>query len=612
MTDAQCPAENLDHIQSLLDQAVIRHGNRPQALLQILRDIQAEAGQISATSRSAVAERLGVPLGEVLAVTEFYGFLSTGPRGDYDLRFSDSITDHLLGSRTLLDQMLAALQCRLGECRADGRVTVDVTSCTGLCDQGPAALINGRVLTRLTSQRVAAIVAAINAGIPLAQWPADWFVVSDHIHQPGLLLQTRQPPGAGLAAAIQRGRSGMLDALESAGLRGRGGAGFPTHRKWRFCHAAPGQDGQEVCDVAYGERVVVCNADEGEPGTFKDRVLLARHLDQVLEGMTIAAFTIGANQGFLYIRGEYAFLAPQVEATLARRRAAGLLGRQVGGLSGFNFDIAVHWGAGAYICGEESALIESLEGRRGIPRNRPPFPVTHGYLGRPTVVNNVETLVAAALIAEHGGAWFAAQGTPISRGSKILSISGDVARPGIYEFPFGITLDEVLAAAGAESVQAVQVGGPSGALLGPDAGQRRIAFEDLATGGSLIVFNQTRDLLDVISNFTSFFHHESCGFCTPCRCGTAVLDRLLQKVAAGHGTSADLVELQATGVLMKQYAHCGLGQTAANPLLDGLARFPLTFQRRLTSENFVPAFDLDGALTIARDLSGRTDPEAYL
>ncbi|NUP85518.1 MAG: SLBB domain-containing protein, partial [Burkholderiaceae bacterium] len=392
--------------------------------------------------------------------------------------------------------------------------------------------------------------------------------------------------------------------LATSGLRGRGGAGFDTARKWQLCRAAPLRQS--------GTRVVVCNADEGEPGTFKDRVLLAEQADTVIEGMTVAARVLGARTGFVYLRGEYRFMLEHLQAVLARRRTAGLLGTGILGTPGFDFDIAIHLGAGAYVCGEESALIESLEGKRGQPRIRPPFPVESGYRGQPTVVNNVETYAAAAHIALHGGAWWAAMGVPGSTGSKLHSVSGDVARPGVYEWPFGVTVAEILAEAGATDVQAVQVGGPSGQCLAAHEFGRRIAFDDVPTAGAFMVFGAGRDMFEVARGFAQFFAHESCGFCTPCRVGTELVRRRFDKLAAGYGSIFDEAELRALESLLHGTTHCGLGASATNPLRDTLARFRPAYDSRLASPRFVPAFDLDAELEPSRRVTGRDDAGAHL
>jgi [NiFe] hydrogenase diaphorase moiety large subunit len=277
-----------------------------------------------------------------------------------------------------------------------------------------------------------------------------------------------------------------------------------------------------------------------------------------------------------------------------------------------DFDIEIHVGAGAYVCGEESALIESLEGKRGTPRNRPPFPVTNGYLDQPTVVNNVETYAAAALIALNGGEWYAGIGTRQSAGTKILSVSGDCARPGLYEYPFGVTVRQVLEDCGGKDVQAVQISGPSGICISPDEFDRRIGFEDLPTAGAFMVFNHSRDMFEVARNFVHFFQHESCGFCTPCRVGTSLLKNLMDKLHNGHGSPYDFTEIEKLNQLLLSMSHCGLGHTACNPVLDTIAKFRPAYERRLEHTDFTPAFDLDRALAAARQMTGRDDPGAHI
>jgi [NiFe] hydrogenase diaphorase moiety large subunit len=484
---------------------------------------------------------------------------------------------------------------------ADGRASVGLTSCTGLCDQGPALLVNGRAIGRLSEDRVDQLVDLIRSRSPLASWPAELFEIADNVQRKDLLLQARLAPGDAIRAAFTRGVAGMLEEIKRSNLRGRGGAGFSTGLKWETAQQAPGPT-----------RFVICNADEGEPGTFKDRVLLRSHLDLVLDGMTVCAFVAGAQKGFIYLRGEYLFLKDPIEAALAERRTAKLLGRDVLGRRGFDFDVELHLGAGAYVCGEESALIESLEGKRGVPRNRPPYPVTHGYLQQPTVVDNVETLAAAAIIAKNGAEWYRSRGTAKSAGSKVLSVSGDCARPGIYEFPFGVSVTQVLQACGAVRTQAVQVGGPSGVLLARSEFGRRIAFEDVPSAGAFMIFDDSRDMLDVVVNFGRFFAHETCGFCTPCRVGTNLLHRSLVALASGKGTTKNLSNALELSRLLKQASHCGLGHTACNPLLDLHAKFKPTIERRLGSLRFQPSFDLDEALRPARELTGRDDALAHL
>ena len=585
---------------------------QPTRLLHLLREIQARYHHIPSAAIEQMAELLTISRTHIIGVIEFYSFFHLTPRGHYELLVSDSITDHMLGKIPLLDYLSTKLEVAVGQVRNDGLVSLDNTSCTGMCDQGPAGLINGYALTHLSYARIDQLSDLINQQIPLDKWPTELFLVEDNIQKTDLLLNNPIQIGAALIAMFNRGTQETLAEINLSELRGRGGAGYKTAWKWHLCYEGPEDDA--FCDVATQRqqpRYVVCNADEGEPGTFKDRVLLNSYAHQVLEGMTLCAAIIGAEQGFLYLRGEYLFLYEKLQNTLKERREAGLLGQNILN-KGLNFDIEICLGAGAYICGEESALIESLEGKMGIPRNRPPYPVTQGYLGKPTVVNNVETFLAAASISVHGGEWFAAIGTEKSKGTKLLSICGDCERPGIYEYPFGTTMQTILNDCGASDVLGIQIGGPSGIFISNHEFERQLGFEDLATGGSFIIFNKHRNILDIVNNFTHFFAHESCGFCTPCRVGTSLLKNQLTKIIEGHGSAGDVVALEEICQIIKKQSHCGLGQTAANPVLTTLSRYPELYHQLLKKISYEPGFDLDGALDTARRLAQRNDPNAHL
>ena len=612
---------------AVVERVVERNGRDPTRMVQILREVQEALDWLSPEAIDALQAALKVPRTKIEGVAGFYAFFYLQPRGSYRLLLSDNITDRMLGNEALLKRLCRNLWIEPGKVSEDGLVSVDTTSCTGLCDQGPALLVNNRAIGRLTAERIDQIAELVRSKVPLAEWPDELFFIEDNIRRADVLLGNDMQPGDALRAAralapdeglmasnMRSWREGLptglggpaaiLDEIKHANLRGRGGAGFTTALKWEACRNAPLKLGQQ--------RIVVCNADEGEPGTFKDRVLLTRYADLVFEGMTVAAYSVGATQGFLYLRGEYRHLLEPLNAVLERRRGENLLGQNILGIPGANFDIQIHLGAGAYVCGEESALIESLEGKRGTPRNRPPFPVTNGYLDQPTIVNNVETFAAAALIALKGGAWYANIGTRHSAGTKILSVSGDCARPGIYEYPFGVSVRQVLADCGADDVQAVQVSGPSGVCIAPAEFDRLIGFEDIPTAGAFTIFNSSRDMFEVARNYVHFFQHESCGFCTPCRVGTALLKSLMDKLHRGAGSPYDFAEIEKLNVLLQSMSHCGLGHTACNPVLDTIARFRPAYDRRLMQKEFTPAFDLDQALSLARQMTGRDDAAAHL
>jgi len=603
--DAAHPsADQSRAIDSATAEALARHRSDSTRLLQILIETQDRLSWLPPRAITQLAAGLGLSRARVEGVAGFYSFLHMRPVGRYRVLFADNIVEEMQGSRALMREFCRQLWVEPGKLSEDGLLSVDVTSCIGMGDQGPSLLVNGTTIPALTQERIGLIAELIRNRTPVGDWPPELFHVEDNVRRRDMLLDSGVAPGDALRRAVAQGRDGLMAALKDSNLRGRGGAGFATWRKWEFCRQAAAPE--------TGARAIVCNADEGEPGTFKDRLLLTRYADLMFEGMTLAAFAIDAKQGFLYLRGEYRYLRDRLEATLARRRRDGLLGRSILGVEAFDFDVEIHLGAGAYVCGEETALIESLEGKRGTPRIRPPFPVTHGYLGRPTSVNNVETLALATLIAARGGETFAQCGTPQSTGTKLLSVSGDCARPGVYEFPFGVTIAEVLDACGASNTQAVQLGGAAGITLAQDEFSRRIAFEDAPTAGAFMVFDQTRDMFAVARNFVRFFAHESCGFCTPCRIGTALLRDCLDKLADGHGSPLDLAEIERLDRLLQATSHCGLGQAAANPVLDGLRKFRKAYEARMLHADFQPAFNLDAALARARQMTGRDDASAHL
>ena len=500
---------------------------------------------------------------EIRGIIDFYSFLEKDWSPGYHLYLSTNVTDDFAGQQDNL-AFFRTLQNRYPK-----RFRVTPTSCSGLCDQGPGALLNGYPIAGMNSEWRSTLTNLVEGKIT----PEDFFsklsAVDDNIRVRDLLLDRQLSPGKALQHAMQLTPDAVIDEVKRAQLRGRGGAGFSTAFKWQGCRHSPGE-----------HKIIICNADEGEPGTFKDRVLLQRHLDQVLDGMTIAAYAVGADHGYIYLRHEYQFLLQHLIDTITQRYQQGFLGKNILDHPSFQFDLHIHLGAGAYVCGEESALIESMEGKRGIPRVRPPYPAQQGYMGLPTVVNNVETFCCVSEIAINGGDQFAAQSCQGSTGTKVHSISGDCERPGIYELPFHTTIAEALTLAGATNTQAVQVGGPSGKLIFPHQFDRALNFSEVSSGGSFMIFDNSRDLFAIVKNFTDFFHHESCGFCTPCRVGCGILSEKLDKFAASHASDDDILHLREMMELMDVASHCGLGQTAAHPVRWLLEEKPDFFRQR--------------------------------
>jgi NADH-quinone oxidoreductase subunit F len=367
----------------------------------------------------------------------------------------------------------------------------------------------------------------------------------------------------------------VVNEIKASGLVGRGGAAFPTGIKWEGAAKAAGM-----------EKYVICNADESEPGTFKDRILLIDDPHRTIEGMLIAGYAIGARKGYIYIRAEYPYILPVLEHALREAREADLLGESILG-SGFSFDIELRVGAGAYICGEETALFESIEGKRGFPRVKPPFPTTHGLFGKPTVINNVETLCNVPLLIAQGAPEYRRIGTEKSPGPKLFCVSGDVGRPGLYEVPFGVTLRELLDMAGGvadeKKLQSVLFGGAAGAFATSEHLDVKMTFEDLRAAGLplgsgvVMVFDETRDMRDVLKRLGHFFAHESCGKCYPCQIGTQRQKEILERIAKGQVLGGDLIRLQDVGWTMTDASLCGLGQTAASAVLSAIKLWPEMF-----------------------------------
>jgi [NiFe] hydrogenase diaphorase moiety large subunit len=562
-------------------------------LLDIVEQVQLHFGYVSDEAVESIAAGLGMHAVEVEDTVSFYAFLDREPKGRFRIRLSKTPISFMNGARDVARAFEQALGVVIGQTSPDGMFTLEWTSDIGMADQEPAALINRMVLTALTPEDVPAIIAALRRRGHDGDALPNAMVRSSLVH-PGALLSGLRDPDAGTRAALASTPDQVIEEMTKSKLRGRGGAGFPTGMKWRLTRKAVGED-----------HYIVCNADEGEPGTFKDRVLLAEFPDLVFDGMTVAGYALGARQGLVYLRGEYAYMWDALQKVLATRRDLGLLGTKICGREGFDFDIRIQLGAGAYICGEESSLLESLEGKRGAPRDRPPFPTERGYLQQPTSIDNVETFACAARILEKGATWFSGFGTKDSTGTKLMSVAGDCARPGVYELPFGITVNELLDLVGAPDAQYVQVSGPSGMAVAPKDFGRRIAYEDLSTGGSTMIFGPERDVLDIALQFADFFVAESCGWCTPCRVGTTLLKQGMEKVVAGRATLTDLAEMEALANTVVRMSRCGLGQSAPNPILTTMRNFPELYEARLAPDPFTPRVTLHDAMREAVAVQGR-------
>ncbi|MFO7942830.1 MAG: NAD(P)H-dependent oxidoreductase subunit E [Anaerolineales bacterium] len=576
-------------------------------LLDMLLDIQGEFSCIPEEAVGVLAEELEMSEVNIEETVSFYHFFTREPAGKYAVYLNNSPVSFMYGRAEVAETFEKEVGVSFNEVTEDGLIGLWETADIGMNDQEPAAIINDTLFTELTPAKVKKIVRAMKEGKEIEEIAEDvaeamynrdglQTMVKNNLHAKGTVLFSEVELGKALKKAVELTPEEIVEEIKDSNLRGRGGAGFPTGLKWDFCRRSQ------------GERVyLICNADEGEPGTFKDRVIMTQLPEQLFESMAIAAYALEAQEGFVYLRYEYSYMKDYLEGVLQKMRDDNLLGKNILGKEGFDFDIRIQLGAGSYVCGAESALIESLEGKRGEPRNRPPFPVQRGYQDYPTVVNNVETLAKVAPIMIRGADWFKSIGTKESAGTKLLSISGDCQEPGVYEMEWGMTIREMLEMVGAPDTQAVIVGGPSGVCIDPTHFGRSVAFEDLATGGSMILVGEQRDLLEeFILPFTNFFIEESCGSCTPCRDLTVILRDKLLKILNGNGSQKDIDELYEWGQMGKDANRCGLGQTSANPILTTIENFRNLYEERVqTDEDYVSTFDFEKAVADSCEAVGR-------
>lgn len=565
------------------------------ALLPALEEAQSLYGWIPEAVAAAIAHTLHVPLVDVHGVIDFYSMLYREPVGRTVVRVCTDPSCALRGGDAVLATACRLADVEIGGTSVDGAVTVERSPCLGHCNSGVSVNVTyGNVargdalrnitFVHVTPEEVEAVFTG--QGRTTADFYSEDYVGGDLSLVTPMCGRGRRTAlveyqSVGGTQGLRKVLGGMspaqvLETVKEAGLLGRGGAAFPTEIKWSGAAGAPG-----------GDKYFVVNADESEPGTFKDRVLLEGDPGRVLEGMIIGAYAIGAHKAYIYIRGEYPMAIERVQAALQEFRDAGLLGSDILG-SGFDLEVEVRAGAGAYICGEETALFESIEGKRGFPRIKPPFPATHGLFGRPTAINNVETLAKLPFIFGRGAEQFRQFGTAGSTGPKLLCVSGDVVRPGLYEVPFGITLRHLINGLAGGVVggdlQAVLLGGAAGSFVTPAMLDVKMSFEDLRAAGlamgsgAVMVFNETRDLRDILMRLGRFFAHESCGKCYPCQIGTQRQFEILERLAEQRLLPGDAERLTDVGWTMTDASLCGLGQTAAAAVLSAMEHWPELFK----------------------------------
>ncbi len=595
------------NFDSVIAQSCNKRKNDPGRILDILWEVQRSLGCINEEAMEKIAATINTSRVQIEGIVSFYSFFSETPKGKIIIRLCDDIVDRHAGIDKIAAVFAEELGIEIGQTSPDRNFSLEYTSCIGMSDQAPAAMVNEVMVTSLTPDSAREIARRLRSTLDpstLVTVKGDGnngdhlvnAMVRNNIRLKGEVILDEIQAEAGLKKALTKAPLEVIQEMIESGLRGRGGAGFSTGDKWRLAQKAQAN-----------QRFVICNADEGEPGTFKDRVLLTERANLIFEGMTIAAYAIGSDSGILYLRAEYAYLRPYLENVLDLRRKSGLLGSAISGKKGFDFDIRIQLGAGAYICGEESALISSCEGLRGEPKNRPPFPVEKGYQSKPTIVNNVETFCCAARILDRGAEWFAGIGTKASHGTKLLSISGDCTKPGVYEIPYGVEVAALLEMAGAEDPVIVQVGGASGEMIGRGFFNRKICFSDLPTGGALTIFNSRRNVLAIVDNYLKFFADESCGYCTPCRVGIVFLRERIQQVMNGFAENADLDYLKDLSKTIMMTSRCGLGSSAPKCVLHSMAQFPLVYSSHLkeSTDGLQSGFNIQKALEESRRIAKR-------
>jgi NADH-quinone oxidoreductase subunit F len=552
---------------------------RRELLLPGLHALQSGIGWISHGALNYLCEALSVPPADAFGVASFYSMLALSEQAPDVLHVCDDIACRSNGAMELIDECERVL----GPGGTGEAVGWRRSPCLGRCDRAPAVFVqrtgtdnfdHGPVHADLSGRLIDGLAELARMNLELGidrsttpQGPAEVRLLRRIVEgvDPASLESYRAHGGyTALERALAMGPANIRALITASGLTGRGGAGFPTGRKWDMAAAEP------------APRYVVANADESEPGTFKDRLLIEEDPFALIESLTIAAIAVGASKGFVYLRGEYPLARQRLAAALVSARSAGLLGDDILG-TGASFEIELRVGAGAYICGEETALFNSIEGYRGEPRNKPPYPTQVGLFGRPTVVNNVETLLNVPVILTGGTEAYRELGTDRSTGTKIFAISGHVGVPGVYEVPFGTPLQDLLALAGGmrigSSLGSVLLGGAAGTFIGPDALEMPLANETAAEhgaslgSGAVVVFDTGTDMADIVARIAAFFRHESCGRCAPCRIGTVRQEELLVRARAGFDAAPLIREV---GQAMTDASICGLGQTAANAVRSAI------------------------------------------
>lgn len=566
---------DLGDLQAYLDE-VKPKGRR--MVLPALHRTQELYGWVPPQAQEAISRALRVPLADIHGVIEFYTMFYNEPTARRVVRVCEDSACTLAGGHDVMERIESELGLGHGETSEDRSVTYEHVPCLGMCEFAPVALNGERPAGDLTPEDVPAFLAGTYPEPELRVYgePLIKLFRAGKVDPASLQEYEAMEGYAALRKALTMTPEDVIGMMKDSDVLGRGGAMFPLGQKWAFTRGAPGDP---------SEKHIIANADESEPGTFKDRVLMENDPFSLIESMTLAAYAVGAENGWIFIRGEYPRAARRLQTAIDKAREAGYLGRDLFGKKGFHFDIELRISAGAYICGEETALFEAIEGKRGFPRIKPPFPTTHGLFQQPTAINNVETLVAGLAVVRVGLDEWTSLGTKESPGTKWFCLSGNVQKPGLYEVPFGYTVREMIEMAGGvpggKEIQAVLMGGAAGVFIGPDRFDTPLTYEDTRENnipmgsGVIMVFDETVDLRDVMYELSRFFAHESCGKCFPCQIGTQRQMEILDRVTHNGGARpGDVQALLDVGHTMTETSLCGLGQTAGSAVMSAVRLWP--------------------------------------
>ncbi len=542
-----------------------KYANNPEAVLDVLLDIHSSRGSVNKEAVNDAARALRIPAHLTYGISTFYSMLQTPTT---TVRVCDGPACWLKGAADVVESLRTKDE--------QGDLNIDRSSCLGLCDLAPALLIGEKQAGPFDTTLGADLGEFLGENIPKYEHPLSEEVRvllkdAEFIDPDSIDSAIEFGAYQALKMALTEGKDKIIDELETSGLRGRGGAGFPVGKKWRF-----------VAEASSKDKYIICNADESEPLTFKDRVLMDANPHKILEGILLAGYAVGAQSAFIYIRGEYSSQTRKLEAAIKQAEEKGWIGNNIQG-SDFSFSIHLHRGAGAYVCGEETALIESLEGKRGEPRIRPPYPASYGYHGKPTVVNNVESFAYVPEIIKNGGNWYRKIGNPKIPGTKLYTILGDVNRPGLFEAPFGITLQEAIEEFGEGMTPGSEfhfalTGGAAGTIVSSEFLDLPIGSSQNGEGislgsGGMLICDQSVNPIEILREVMFFFESESCGKCTPCRVGTRDARMILDRMVAGNKTDDDREDLLNLAGQLKETSFCGLGLSVAIPIRSTVNNF---------------------------------------